>query len=99
MATCSCNTNADGNGRVIRDEYCSVHGDDAQPEPVNTDDALPIAHQLVQHDLQARLDFGLRKYGTPLRPHNGRDSLRDAYEELLDGACYLRNALYERDGK
>jgi len=33
-----------------------------------------------------------------LVPHNGRDALRDAYEEALDLCQYLRQALYERDG-
>lgn len=32
-----------------------------------------------------------------LQPHNGRDALRDAYEESLDLVCYLRQAIEERD--
>jgi hypothetical protein len=32
-----------------------------------------------------------------LQAFNGRDALRDAYEEALDLACYLRQAIAERD--
>lgn len=60
---------------------------------------LPIVHELVKADLEARLALGVRTYGTPLRPFNGRDALLDAYEEALDLGCYLRQALYERDGQ
>lgn len=60
---------------------------------------LPVIHDLVADDLYARLDVGIKTYGTPLQPHNGRDALQDAYEEALDLACYLRQAMFERDGK
>jgi len=53
---------------------------------------------LVRADLEAREAVGIERYGTPLQAHNGRDALRDAYEEALDLACYLRQALAERDG-
>lgn len=70
----------------------------SNPDPTPND--LPIVHDLVSEDLYSRLEFGLKKYkGTPLQPHNGRDALKDAYEEALDLACYLRQALFERDGK
>ena len=35
----------------------------------------------------------------PLQAFNGRDSLKDAYEEALDLCVYLRTAIYEKDGK
>lgn len=60
--------------------------------------AIPVIHHLVQEDLHSRLAIGVQTYGTELRAHNGRDALRDAYEEALDLACYLRQVLYERDG-
>jgi len=50
-------------------------------------------------DMRARDDFGRAKYGTPLQPGNGRNAVVDAYQEALDLAVYLRQALYERDGK
>jgi len=44
------------------------------------------------HDIKpmciARRQFGLEKYGTVLQHDNGRDSLKDVTEELLDGAVY-----------
>lgn len=52
---------------------------------------------LVIADMEARKAVGLARYGTLLRPHNGRDMLRDAYEEALDLAVYLRGAIAERD--
>lgn len=52
---------------------------------------------LLLDDLADRYQLGLKEYGTPLRAFNGRDALRDAYEEVLDLALYLRQAIYERD--
>lgn len=57
----------------------------------------PSVQGMVIDDLMARLRVGVERYGTPLQPHNGRDALRDAYEEALDLACYLRQAIAERD--
>ena len=51
----------------------------------------------VKQDLDARRHFGIRTYGRELAPNNGRDALWDAYEEALDLACYLKQALIERD--
>lgn len=64
-----------------------------------SDGKYPIIHNLVQDDLMGRLAQGLETYGAPLRPFNQRDALTDAYEEALDLACYLRQAIYERDGR
>lgn len=55
--------------------------------------------RLVREDLEQRERLGVERYGTSLQPHNGRDALRDAYEEALDLACYLRQAMAERDGR
>lgn len=68
-----------------------------QPLPTGDADA-PNIHELVMADLGNRMQLGIKRYGQPLKPHNGRDPLRDAYEELLDGAAYLRQAMFERDG-
>ena len=35
--------------------------------------------------------------GTALQPFNGRDALRDLYEELLDACTYIRQVIEERD--
>ena len=47
--------------------------------------------------MQTRDRVGRERYGTPLQPHNGRDALQDAYEEALDLAAYLKQAIVERD--
>jgi len=52
--------------------------------------------QLVVDDMHARDAIGRQRYGVPLRAFNGRDALRDAYEEALDLAVYLRQAIEER---
>lgn len=66
-----------------------------QVAPVHNDG--PSCHDLVIEDLKERKTFGLRKYGTELQPFNGRSFLRDAYEEVLDLAAYLRGKLEEEE--
>lgn len=68
-----------------------------QPPPV-PQASLDI-QALVISDVSARRELGIGRYGTPLQPNNGRDALLDAYQEALDLCCYLRQVLYERDGK
>ena len=51
---------------------------------------------LVHADIEARIARGERQYGERLTTHNGRDALLDAYQEVLDLALYLRQALEER---
>ena len=43
--------------------------------------------------------MGIKRYGTPLQPHNGRDALIDTYQEILDSAVYLRQAIEERESQ
>ena len=52
---------------------------------------------LVIADMQERDHLGRERYGTPLQSHNGRDALVDAYQEALDLAVYLRQAIEERN--
>lgn len=59
----------------------------------------PAIWSLVIADMQKRDEIGRARYGVPLQPHNGRDALIDAYAEALDLCAYLRQALYERDGR
>jgi hypothetical protein len=64
-------------------------------------DPIPNSRQavweLVMEDMKKRNDFGVAKYGTPLQAFNGRDALKDAYEEALDLCVYLRTAIEERE--
>jgi hypothetical protein len=68
-----------------------------QPEPQESES--PPMWQLVKRDMLRRNAFGVEKYGKPLQANNGRDALKDAYEEALDLCVYLRQAIYERDSK
>jgi hypothetical protein len=70
---------------------------DYQPAPIHNE--LPPVWDLVVKDMSDRDKEGTRKYGTPLQPFNGRDSLVDAYQEALDLVVYLRTVIYERDGR
>ncbi len=69
------------------------------PEPDPVANELPAVWELVIGDMRDRDSFGRKKYGTPLQPHNGRDPLRDAYQEALDPVVYLRQAIFERDSR
>lgn len=68
-----------------------------QPAPVINDE--PLVKDAVIADIEALCERRRQKYGTHLQPHNGRDALQDAYEELIDGALYLKQLLMERDGR
>lgn len=59
----------------------------------------PAIWDLVIADMHARDKLGEERYGTRLRANNGRDVLKDAYEEALDLAVYLRQAIAERDNE
>lgn len=72
---------------------------DEHDQPMPTVNDGPNIQALVRQDLNQREQIGIQRYGTPLQPHNGRDMLRDAYDEALDCATYLRGALYEREGQ
>lgn len=72
---------------------------EAAEQPAPTKNDRPAVWDLVKADFDARDELGAKRYGTRLQPHNGRDALRDMYEEILDAAVYARQMLYERDGK
>lgn len=75
--------------------FCQQEGSMNQPDPIPNDH--PAMWQIVIEDMKARDKLGRERYKTPLQPFNGRDSLQDAYEEVLDLAVYLRTSIYERD--
>jgi hypothetical protein len=73
--------------------------DAAKPEPApkgEGEDVGAAAAQFLRNnslggvasDLEARITFGEKKYGTRLKTNNGRNSLMDAYQELLDFLNY-----------
>lgn len=69
-------------------------GDQQLPVP---NDSVDI-QTLVIKDIEDRRQVGIQRYGTALQANNGRDCLRDAYEEAIDLAMYLKQAIVERDG-
>lgn len=70
-----------------------------EPQPQPTANDKPAIWKLVIEEMHARDQLGRARYGVPLQPHNGRDALVDAYQEALDLCVYLRQAIYERDGR
>ena len=68
-----------------------------QPTPKPTQ-GRPIWETVIE-DMRHRDHMGRAKYGVPLQAGNGRDALKDAYEEALDLCVYLRQAIEERDNK
>lgn len=67
------------------------------PEPMPKENSFPSIWELVIQDMQERHQLGIKKYGMPLQPFNGRNALIDAYQEILDLAVYLRQLIYEMD--
>jgi hypothetical protein len=65
------------------------------PEPNPVPNSNPSIHDLVVKDIEDRKRFGLEKYGTLLQAGNGRKGLVDAYAEILDLACYIRQCIEE----
>ena len=54
---------------------------------------------MVMHDMIERMEKGIETYGQALRADNGRCPLIDAYQEALDLAIYLKQAIIEKNGK
>lgn len=54
-------------------------------------------HEQARQDLESRKQLGIQRYGVALQPANGRDAIRDAYEEALDGAAYGAQAVWEQE--
>ena len=69
------------------------------PQPDPKPNNLPAIWDLVIQDMQERDEDGFNRYQTRLQPFNGRDALFDAYQECLDLAVYIRQAIFERDNQ
>lgn len=86
-------------GYIDTDWLDEIENDMNEPEPLSIPNDGIAMWDLVVEDMRGRDNFGLKKYKTRLQAGNGRDSLKDAYQEALDLAVYLRQAIFERDGK
>ena len=69
----------------------------SEPQPRPEASSARPTWELVIEDMRERDHAGRAKYGLPLQPGNGRDSLVDAYQEALDLCVYLRNEIAERE--
>ncbi len=64
-----------------------------QPEP--KPGGYPVQAVLIEA-IRQRMEFGLKKYGRPLETDNGRDPLRDMWEEMLDMISYWTQFILEQ---
>lgn len=55
--------------------------------------------RLMRQDMLERHERGVAKYGVGLQPFNGRDALKDAYQEALDCMAYVMQAHIESPGE
>jgi hypothetical protein len=70
--------------------------------PTHANGSVDVLESLRDHipaeifaQLEERVALGVRKYGTRLETHNGRDSLLDCVQEALDGIMYSQQAKLE----
>ena len=59
-------------------------------------DRIAVTNKVIM-DMAARSEVGRLKYGEVLTTNNGRNMLRDAYEEALDLTQYLKGELMEKE--
>jgi hypothetical protein len=75
--------------------------DGGQPLPITTkksvDVAVEVAEDLRKYELgdiainiEERIALGERKYGKRLQSYNGRNAVKDLYDEVLDGLNYSK---------
>lgn len=64
-------------------------------QPLPKPGRLPVQLILIRA-IEERRKFGIRKYGRPLEAHNGRDALRDMWEELMDATSYFTQFVLEQ---
>lgn len=57
------------------------------------DESLADDQALLIQDIEERRQVGISRYGQGHRPFNGRDTLKDMYEEQLDLLVYLRSVV------
>lgn len=55
----------------------------------------PELAKTVVNDIVQRDEYGYKKYGQNLETHDGRPTIWDLYQELLDGVQYMRKLIEE----
>jgi hypothetical protein len=79
-----------------------------QPLPITTkksvdvavevaDDLKKLGLETIAEDVEARIRIGERKYGKRLQSFNGRDAVKDLFDEVLDALNYSKQL--EIEGK
>lgn len=56
---------------------------------------LDFALDITVQGLHQRVDAGFQKYGTYLETFNGRNAVKDAWEEAADAIFYIEQAMRE----
>ena len=69
---------------------------DSQPIPTTEDRSVCVQDEVVRL-INERRELGVKRYGSPLMTHNGRDSLVDLRDELLDALMYVTQTILERE--
>jgi len=75
-----------------------LHPITIQPNPAEGITSQVVLDRVLS-DLESRAVEGVKRYGTLLKTHNGRDALQDALDEALDLVMYLTQAIMERDSE
>jgi len=81
-----------------RAEIARIEKLHALPQDLPEEGQLAVAPEMIQ-DIRARIAKGVTTYGSVLKTYNGRNALIDAYQEALDLALYLKQALMEQEGQ
>lgn len=72
-------------------------GDQQLPVPNDQPNCQQAYMDWVNEAAPERMALGLKRYGTLLQPFNGRDFVRDAFDELFDLSVYMHGVRMERD--
>lgn len=83
---------SDGNKQKMSSFGAGIN--DKEPMPKKTN-GQPIWEMVIE-DMKERDLVGENRYGTKLQKFNGRNSAKDAYQEILDFTVYTRQWIEER---
>jgi hypothetical protein len=61
-------------------------------QPMVVEELQFEGYEELAKDIHERAEMGKQKYGTLLKPFNGRNALTDLKQELLDGIVYAKQA-------
>ena len=78
------------------DDFRKREGDQDLPTPNDEVSCQERFMTRIAEAMPARMELGKKRYGSLLQPFNGRDFMRDAFEELLDLSVYLEGVAAER---